>query len=422
LPTYTEVEVRPAAAASQSPVARGPEPCLAPARVASVDILRGCAVILMTLDHTRDFFTNSQFAPEDIAHTSAALFFTRWVTHFCAPAFFLLAGTGVYFSIARGRSRAEVSRYLMIRGTFLVLLNLTVVAFAWSSEFFLFSGVLWSLGFSMIVLALLIRLPVRWIAAISAVTIAGHNLLDRFDPAKMGDFFGPIWLVLHGYGVFWIVPGRVAFSVVWPIIPWAAVMALGYAVGPLLDGTAKKNPLFSIGAGLVAAFLVLRLFKLYGNGHARVFGVAAGQWHHEATAALTVASFLNTLKYPPSLQYLLMTLGPIFMVLAWLGARKSTGTLARVIAVFGRVALFFYVVHLFVVRMAAFYAALLFKQKAVWLLYGGFMMNPTPAGYGHGVAFIYGMTFAILVFMYPVCWAFMRFKQTHPSQRWLHYL
>jgi uncharacterized membrane protein len=421
LPTYAEIEVRPNATAPDAFAARETEsapPALS--RVPSVDILRGCAIILMTLDHTRDFFTNSQFAPEDIAHTTGALFFTRWITHFCAPVFFLLAGSGAYFSIKRGRSQAEVSRYLLIRGSLLVLLNLTVVALAWSSELFLFSGVLWSLGFSMIALAFLIRLPLRWIAIISAVTIAGHNMLDRFDPVKMG-FFGPLWLVLHGYGAFWVVQGKVAFSVVWPLIPWAAVMALGYALGPLLDGTAQKKLVLSIGALLTAAFLVLRFFNLYGNSHARLFGIAGGHWQHQSSAVLTVASFLNTLKYPPSLQFLLMTLGPILMVLAGLSGIKASGRMANLIAVFGRVALFYYAVHLFVVRMAAFYTALFFKQKAVWLLYGGFMMNPAPAGYGHGVAFIYAMTLGIVVFMYPLCWGFMRFKQNHAHWEWLHY-
>jgi uncharacterized membrane protein len=199
------------------------------------------------------------------------------------------------------------------------------------------------------------------------------------------------------------------------------VMLCGYALGALLERDDWRKVLFAVGAFVTAAFIFLRFFHLYGNSDPSLFGVAAGPWSHQPTAALTIVSFLDTLKFPPSLQFLLMTLGPSFIALAWLGTINAKRRLARFMAVFGRVSLFYYVLHLYVIRTAAVYTALLFKQKAAWLLYGGFMMNVPPAGYGHGLPFIYAMSLAVVLFMYPLCRAFMQIKQNHADWEWLRY-
>lgn len=391
------------------------------ARLANVDILRGIAMILMALDHTRSFLTGDPITPEDLAHSSAALFFTRWITHYCAPIFFLLAGTGAYLSLWQGRSKNEVSRFLWTRGLWLIVLDLTVISYAWTSEFPLFSGVLWSIGWGMVGLSLLIRLPVRWVGFFGAMVIFGHNLLDPIRPDNLGNFVGPLWLTLHGYGAFWIVRGKIPFTVLWPIIPGVGVMAVGYALGALLMRRDWRKWTLATGIGAIALFCILRGFNLYGNSDVSWFGVAAGPWSHQRTAMLTVASFLNTLKYPSSLQYLLMTLGPSLIALAWLANVNTENPVAKFIAVFGRVPLFYYVLQLFLIHILAFYVALLFNQNAMWLLYGGFMMNPAPPGYGHGLPFVYAMTALAVVMLYPMCRGFMRLKQRHPDWLLLRY-
>ncbi len=394
----------------------------ASSRLPYIDLLRGAAILLMALDHTRDFFTGVSFAPEDISHSSAPLFFTRFITHFCAPAFFLLAGTSAYLSLAQGMPVQRVSKFLWTRGLWLVFLDLTVVGFGWTSMFpFLFSGVLWSLGWSMVAMAFLIRLPVRWIAALGAGIIFAHNLLDRVNPMVLGKF-AALWVILLGYGTFWIKPPKLSFFVLWPLIPWLGVMAVGYALGSLLDTKDRRKLAFEIGAAAVVIFVFLRVFHLYGNSHIRMAGVAAGQWRLQPTLSLTIASFFNTLKYPPSLQFLLMTLGPSIMALAWLAKINPQQWLARIVIVFGRVPLFYYVVHLYIIRTLAVYTAILCKQKAAWLLYGGFMLNLPPAGYGHGLPFIYAMWLLGVLIMYPLCKGFMKLKQQHAEWWWLRYL
>lgn len=388
-------------------------------RLACVDLLRGVAMVLMALDHTRDFFSGFRFAPEDLAHTSGPLFFTRLVTHFCAPTFFLLAGTGGYLSLSRGKTVAQVSRFFWTRGLWLVLLDLTVMSYGWTYVYpFWFSGVLWALGWSMVAMAFLARLPLRWIAGLGVGIVLTHNLLDPVNPAALGRFSG-LWLILHGYGSFWIVPGKWAFFVLFPVIPWAGVMAVGYALGALLGRKQWRKLVFGIGSGLTIAFFVLRIFHLYGNSHS---GFAAGPWRVQGTLTLTVVSFFDTLKYPPSLQFLLMTLGPCLMVLAWFGNVDTERGLARILVTFGRVPLFYYVLHIYLIHSLAVWVGFACGQKVTWLLNGGPMLRIPPIGYGHGLAFVYTMWLAIVVLLYLPCKGFIEIKQRHPDWWWLRYL
>lgn len=381
-----------------------PLPAVDAGRLACVDLLRGAAMILMALDHTRDFFTGAQFGPEVLAHTSGPIFFTRWVTHFCAPIFFLLAGTGTYLSLSRGKSLQEVSRFLWTRGIWLVILDLTVVSYGWTCVFpNLFAGVLWALGWSMIAMALLIRLPLPAIAVFGTGMILTHNLLDRLNPASFGKFAW-LWLLLHGHG------------------PWLGVMAIGYCLGALLQRGDWRKIVLTIGSSAVCAFFILRFFRLYSNGDQSRFGSTAGPWQLQPTLTLTIVSFFDTLKYPASLQYLLMTLGPSLIALGLLSKVNPNHWVAKFVAVFGRVPLFFYVVHIYVVHVLAIYTALLFKQPVDWLLNGAFMLNMLPEGYGHGPPFIYGMWIVAVLLMYPLCWLFLRFKQRHPDCWWPRYL
>ncbi len=382
-------------------------------------------MVLMALDHTRDFFTELNFAPEDLARTSGPLFFTRFVTHFCAPVFFLLAGTGGYLSLTQGKSLAQVSKFFWSRGLWLVLLDLTVVAFAWTFTFtFWFAGVLWALGWSMVIMAGLVWLPVPVIGALGAAVVIMHNLLDGIDPAALGKF-ARLWTILHGRGEFAIGSDHDPFFVLFSIIPWVGVMAVGYALGALLRRADWRKVLFGIGAGATISFLILRIFHLYGNSQPdpALLGTSVlGSWKIQSTLTLTIVSFFDTLKYPASLQFLLMTLGPSLMAMAWLGRVKAERGLARILVVFGRVPLSYYVVHLYLIHIVAVVVAWASYQPVAWLLDGATMIQHAPQHYGHGLPFIYGMWITIVVALYLPCKWLMNLKQKHAGWWWLRYI
>ncbi|HEV3513181.1 MAG TPA: heparan-alpha-glucosaminide N-acetyltransferase domain-containing protein [Candidatus Sulfotelmatobacter sp.] len=382
-------------------------------RLDCIDLLRGIVMVLMALDHTRDFFTGLQFAPEDLSRTSAPLFFTRFVTHFCAPVFFLLAGTGAYLSLSRGKSVAQVSTFFATRGLWLIFLDLTVMAVAWTFVYpFWFSGVLWSIGWAMIAMALLVWLPLPAIAAVGAGMILTHNLLDGITPRSFDNFtLARLWVVLHGHG---LVPigSQSEFFILFPLIPWVGVMAVGYALGALLRRPDWRKLVFGIGAMLTAAFLLSRFFHLYGSAH--------GGWKVQASPLLNLVAFFDTSKYPPSLQFLLMTLGPALMALPWLDRVNAERGLARVLQVFGRVPLFYYVLHLFLIHTLAILVANAVHQPSGWLRGGPMMLFP-PEHYGHGLPFIYAMWATVVVLLYLPCKWFMEYKRRH-SDWWLSYL
>ena len=273
-------------------------------RLESIDLLRGLIMIVMALDHTRDFFGIPGQNPTNLASASAALFLTRWITYYCAPVFFLLTGTGAYLSLRR-RTPGELSRFLLTRGLWLIFLELVVVR-ALSYQFNLdfrmtMLVVLWALGWSMIVLGALVRLPVGAIIAFGAILIAGHNLFDSVRSAN------PIWSILHSPGFVLNTPEHVVF-VAYPLIPWIGVTAMGFALGQVYSWESERRRAFLLGLGsaLTLGFLVIRGINAYGD---------AARWATQKSALFTALSFLNTTKYPPSLLFLLMTLGPMLVVL-----------------------------------------------------------------------------------------------------------
>src|SRR6266403_481424 len=357
-------------------------------RLVSVDVLRGLVMVLMALDHTRDFMAYPGFPPEDVAHTNGALFFTRFVTHFCAPVFAFLAGTGAFLATSRGKSLQQVSRFFLTRGLWLVLLEFTVIDFAWGFVPWVHGSVIWSLGWCMVVMALIVRLPVRWIGALGLGMIATHNLLDRIDPASFGKLSW-LWIFLHTPGRI-PVTGHFLFSVRYVLIPWVGVMAAGFAFGSLLLRPDRRKWILTLGISMTALFLLLRGFNLYGNSSSGV-PFSVGPWSPQPTLSLTVISFLNTEKYPPSLDYLLMTLGPALILLALLDGVKAERGLGRFLVVFGRVPMFYYFLHLYLIHILAIVVAWLSHQPASWLWHGGSFLLPTPDGYGHGLPFVYAM-------------------------------
>jgi uncharacterized membrane protein len=281
--------------------------------------------------------------------------------------------------------------------------------------------VIWSLGCSMILLAFLVRLPYKVTFAVGAAIVVFHDLFDAVKPAQLGRFDW-LWAMLHGKGV---VP-HTHFFVLFPLLPLAGVMMLGYVFGKVFEKPVqvRSRITFWIGAIATAAFIVLRAFNAYGNPTAGVAHNSPGEWHVQGSFAMSMVSFLDTEKYPASLQYLLMTLGPALMVLAIvdrMGDSRAFRFLSRPIVVFGNVPLMFYVLHLYLIHLAAILLANIYHQPVGWLWKGSFWMNEVPDGYGHGLGMVYAMWVALLVVLYFPCAWFAGYRRRHKAQWWLSY-
>lgn len=377
-------------------------------RIDSIDLVRGLVIVLMAIDHVRDFFAPAAFAPEDLSQASAPLFLTRWITHFCAPVFVLLAGTAVALWEARGRTRREVSRFLVTRGLWLIVLELVVVNLSWAQFYyggFVFVQVIWAIGWSFIVLAGLIWLP-RWaIGAFAVILIVGHNLLDGIRAQDLGSW-DLLWAVLHQQ--YWKQYDPIALLVIYPLIPWLGVMAFGYLLGDLYlgDAKARKRWLLRAGVAMTVAFVVIRGLNGYGDPR---------PWEMSDRAGLfTVLSFLNTTKYPASLDFLLMTLGPALCLLAV--ADRFKGPVARALVVFGRVPLFLYLIHLPVIHLAAIAWSLAMYGQSGWWLTGSF-----PEGYETSLVLLYVVWFLVVLALLPLCRWFGYLKRRSASP-WMSYL
>jgi uncharacterized membrane protein len=381
----------------------------ATSRVASIDIARGGVMVLMALDHVRDYVTSARVQPENLAQASAALFATRWVTHFCAPAFALLAGVGIGLSMHRGKPAGAMSRFLVVRGIWLVILDLVITAAAWQFGLRLipaFALVLWALGLSMLVMAALIHLPKSIVAAGSLVMIAAHNYFDAVRPDAWGAL-APLWHVLHVPG--FAIPGKLFIA--YPLIPWVAVMALGWVLADVYRWEAARRRTFLLRVGLAATalFVVIRAINGYGD---------PAPWSEQRSAALTVASFLNARKYPPSLDFLLMTLGPALVALALVeGVRHRA---ARWLSVYGQVPLFYYVVHICLAHALAIALAV---AQGGELRRMSIVHDPgsIPDWYGVPLPGVYVAWLLVVVAMYPLCRRFARLKRERRDW-WLSYL
>lgn len=370
-----------------------------PARIVSVDVLRGLVMAIMALDHTRDFFSDTGFNPRDV--TEPALFLTRWVSHMCAPAFIFLAGLSA-FLYGLGRTTGDLSRFLFTRGLWLILIDFTLIKFGWRLEFDLFrmtGGIIFVIGLSMITLAALVWLP-RWaIAGLTFAIIAGHNLLDGIRAEELAG--APwAWHLLHEPGRIYLGDGALLY-VLYPLIPWIGVMAAGYLLGPVMQLEARPRQwvLFQLGAAITLGFIVLRATNLYGD---------PAPWMVQGTWLGTLLSFLNCEKYPPSLLYLMMTLGPALLLLA--SFEHAKGSFARFLSIFGRVPFFYYVVHIYLIHLLAVATA--------FAMTGDFLRSPE---IGIGLGGIYLVWLLVLVLLYPVCRWFAELKSS-PRGWWWSYL
>jgi uncharacterized membrane protein len=379
-------------------------------RIESVDIVRGVIMIVMALDHVRDFFGNSDLSPTDLARTTVALFFTRWITHFCAPVFFLLTGTGAYLSLRR-RTKGELSRFLFTRGLWLIFLEIVVVrcfGFQFNFDYHVtMLTVLWALGWAMIVLSALVHLPASLVATFGVVMLASHNLFDSVRSSN------PFWSILHSPNVIVANPQHLVFAA-YPLIPWVGVTAAGYGLGQVYSWTSDRRKAFllRLGIGLTAAFLVLRGINIYGDPL---------RWTTQKSAVFTVLSFLNTNKYPPSLLFLLMTLGPAMLFLRVVDSR--TPRFLRPALVVGKVPMFYFLLHLPLIHLVAVVVCYARYGAAHWMFespsLGRFPFTPPP-GWGFSLPVVYLVWALVVLALYPLCGWFAELKQRR-SDAWLSY-
>jgi uncharacterized membrane protein len=380
-------------------------------RLESVDVLRGLIMIFMALDHTRDFFGSTTFSPTDPARTTITLFFTRWITHFCAPVFFLLTGTGAFLSL-HTKSKLELSRFLFTRGLCLIFLELTLfrcLGFQFNFDYHVtLLNVLWALGWAMIVLSVLVHLPVSVNAAFGLVLIAGHNLLDSIQSSSA------IWAILHSPN-FIVNNSQHSVFAAYPLVPWVGVTAVGYSLGQVFAWTSERRRAFLLRAGLgvTAAFVILRLINVYGD---------PVPWTPQKSAAFTMLSFLNTNKYPPSLLFLLMTLGPALIFL-W-AVDGGTPRLLRPALICGSVPLFYFLVHMPLIHLIAVAVCYARYGQVHWMFESptiGQFPFTSPPGWGFSLPIIYLIWASVVCALYPFCRWLGALKRRRRNA-WLSYL
>lgn len=387
-------------------------------RIYSIDLLRGAIMIIMALDHVRDYLFRDSFLydPLDLQQTSGAIFFTRWITHFCAPIFMLLAGTSAYI-MGQRKTKKELSVFLVKRGLWLIFLEMIVVNFGWNFNItfpmFLFITI-WTLGICMIVLAGLIHLPKKIIFALCILLIVFHNLFDGVHvPGNSLPAFG--WSLLHDQQSFtW---GKEIFLVGYPLIPWLGVMPLGYLLGewykPGYEAGIRKKNLLTVGISAIIMFIILRYSNFYGD---------PVKWTEQKSSLFTFLSFLNVNKYPPSLLYLLITLGSAFIFLAV--TEKLQGTVVKIISVYGRVPMFYYLTHIYIIHLIAMIASMFTPGQdwRIWILTEPIWFTRGLKGYGFSLPVAYLVWIAVVAALYPLCRRYDNYKQAHKEKWWLSYL
>jgi uncharacterized membrane protein len=379
-------------------------------RLPSIDRMRGLVILLMALDHVRDFFNADalHFDPTDLTRTYPALFLTRFVTHICAPTFVFLAGSSAFLLGAKLGDRRVLARFLLTRGAWLILLDLLIVSPVWVLEPGWFDlGVLWAIGFDMILLAGLVFLPPHAVPIAGLLIVFGHNLLDPLHASEFGSL-GPLWTLLFEPGP---LPFGLKGGVSYPVLPWFGIMALGYGMGYVfLEPAAQRTrQLNFLGLSAIALFLLLRLANLYGDPR---------PWSVQGDGVMTALSMLNVTKYPPSLLYVLVTLGPMFLLLT--ATERLGGFAGGVLATFGRVPLFIYVLHLYAAHAAAI---TLFRIEGFDFhqLRGLSVRAAPPEGLGLGLAAAYVAWILIMAALYPACRWFAGVKRRRQDW-WLSYL
>lgn len=383
-------------------------------RISSIDILRGLVMIIMALDHVRDFFHISAMVedPTNLNSTTPALFFTRWITHYCAPIFVFLSGTSAFLS-GRKKTKKELSSFLLKRGLFLMVLEIVVVNFLIVFDpLYRFIGlqVIWVIGLSMVLLSFLIYLPLRVLFIIGIVMVVGHNMLDGFNYNNMNEV--PLWYGFFHQQLFTTYGDGRFFAILYPLIPWPGVMLLGYCMGSWyvkeFDPAKRKRLLLGWGSTAITAFFVLRWVNVYGD---------LVPWSTQKDNVMTIISFFNVTKYPPSLLYLCMTLGPALLLLIWLEKVKAGWT--NIVSVYGRVPMFYYLLHFFTIHVLCIILFFATGRPVSDIAAGNFAFRPND--FGFSLPIVYLIWIAVVAGLYPLCKKYDQFKQ-HNKRWWTGYL
>jgi uncharacterized membrane protein len=411
---------QPARASSSANLAAG-------VRITEIDMLRGLVIVLMALDHCRDYFHAGAFTfnPLDPTQTTPWIYVTRWITHLCAPTFVLLAGVSAYLQFAKGKTAPQLSMFLLTRGLWLIVLEVTVLSFGWSFGFpyALFMQVIWAIGWSMIALAALVWLPRMAVLAIGIAIIAGHNLLDPVTAQSFGQF-SLLWTFVHEGGPVFVGQQPIGL-IAYPALPWIGIIALGYGMGALFTSEPAKRDrnLLLIGLAMLAAFVVLRWFMAYGDPQFAAGPEAvARDWREQSSIGAAIMVFFDVQKYPPSLQFTLVTLGAVFTF--WPLLSRLRGPIASVLNTFGAVPFFFYVLHIYLVHTLAIAAnAAAGKPIAGQFNYmlNVFTQPQLFEGAGFSLPWVYVAWIVVLAILYPLCRYWQGLKQRRRDW-WLSYL
>ncbi len=388
-------------------------------RIDSIDLLRGLVMIIMALDHTRDFFHKPAFTddPLNLATTTPMLYFTRWVTHLCAPIFVFLAGTGAYFQSQR-KTKKELSSFLIKRGLWLLIIEIIIMnlAFSFDLKYSLIAlQTIWSIGISMIILGIVIFLPFAVILAIGSVIVLGHNMLDSFEAGRTTPI-GWWYSLLHQPGFYKLWDGH-NLLILYPFLPWTGLMMLGYCFGKLFlkyEGAQRRKMLVMLGIGLLLLFAALRIPNLYGDPR---------NWSEQKNALYSFLDVMNVQKYPPSLLYMCATIGIGMLLLAAFGNVRNR--LTKFITVYGRVPFFYYILHFFLIHLVSAICYLArghsFSEGAHVSNGNGFQPNFTQPNEGFSLGMVYVIWVLIVLSLYPLCKWFSEYKQKHKDW-WLSYL
>ena len=383
-------------------------------RIKSIDLIRGLVMVIMALDHVRDYFHYDAyfFNPTDLSRTNIALFITRFLTHYCAPVFVFLAGTSAFF-VSQRRDKKDLSIWLLKRGFWLIIVEITIMKFGWNFNLnynMLVLQVIWALGASMVFLAAFIHIPKKIMIAISLLVIFGHNAFDNFMPESWKN----LWVLLHVQGPI-VTPISTIFSA-YPLIPWIFVMPLGYYFGLLYQKDFKQELrikwLRYIGIICILLFIVIRYFNVYGN---------PTNWEQQKSFAFTVLSFINFSKYPPSLLYLLVTLGPTILLLSFVENWK--GKWYNALVTIGRVPMFFYIIHIYIIHLLATIALILTGFSPKLMIIDLFVtLTPELKGYGFSLWVVYLIWGLLILGLYPICNWYWKYKSNNRDKWWLSYL
>ena len=387
-------------------------------RITSIDLYRGIIMIIMALDHVRDYFhaDSFHFDPQDLSKTNILLFITRWITNLCAPTFVLLAGTSAFLS-GQKKSKSELSVFLLKRGLWLIFLELSIVTLGWTfnpSFPVLELGPIWALGIGMVFLSIFIYLPINWMVILGLIIVFGHNLLDKIQ-VPGNNLPGLIWSLIHVQEDFHF--GKEIFSLGYPAVPWIGLMPLGYALGTLytkrFDPEKRKKILLYLGLGNLALFLIIRGINHYGD---------PSPWSIQNNPSFTLLSYIKVTKYPPSLLYLLITLSPGFIFLAI--SEDLKGKTVNFLSVYGRVPMFYYLIHIYLIHILAMLASGLFTPLGfkAWILPKPLWMGPSLPGYGFSLGIVYLVWIFVVIALYPLCVRYDAYKQNHKDHWWLGYI